>query len=103
MTDHVSAGATSFTIALFPMLTNVPVMRAYGGFRPYAPDHLPIIGEDPRTPGLWHATGHEGAGIGLSLATAELLRDQLLRDEDPLAAEFRLDRPTLLPHLGGAA
>ena len=30
-------------IALFPMLAGVPVMRAYGGFRPYAPDHLPII------------------------------------------------------------
>ena len=25
----------------------------------------PIIGPDPRAPGLWHATGHEGAGIGL--------------------------------------
>ena len=37
-------------------------MRAYVGFRPYAPDHLPVIGPDPRLLGLWHATGHEGAG-----------------------------------------
>lgn len=63
---------------LFPFLAGVPVIRAYGGFRPYVPDHLPVIGTDPRLSGLWHATGHEGAGIGLSVATGELIRDLLL-------------------------
>ncbi|SER70362.1 Glycine/D-amino acid oxidase [Lentzea xinjiangensis] len=84
-------------IALFPMLTNVPVMRAYGGFRPYAPDHLPIIGADPRTPGLWHATGHEGAGVGLAPATGRLLA-QLLTGETPLVDPhpFRVDRPEVM-------
>jgi D-hydroxyproline dehydrogenase subunit beta len=60
-------------IALFPVLAGVQVMRSYLGFRPYCPDHLPIIGPDPRAPGLWHATGHEGAGIGLSAGTGSLL------------------------------
>ncbi|WP_434442901.1 NAD(P)/FAD-dependent oxidoreductase [Lentzea sp. E54] len=84
-------------IALFPMLAQVPVMRAYGGFRPYAPDHLPIIGEDPRTPGLWHATGHEGAGVGLAPATGRLLA-QLLTGETPLVdpSPFRVDRPEVM-------
>ena len=36
--------------ALFPFLDAVPVMRAYGGFRPYAPDHLPVIGTTPGCP-----------------------------------------------------
>ncbi|MEV1065116.1 FAD-dependent oxidoreductase [Streptomyces sp. NPDC050263] len=104
---RVLAALAAKALLLFPFLADTQVMRAYGGFRPFVPDHLPVIGADPRLPGLWHATGHEGAGIGLSLATAELLRDQLLDDADgaadPLAAEFRLDRPTLLPHLEGAA
>ncbi len=52
-------------------------MRSYLGFRPYCPDHLPIIGPDPRAPGLWHATGHEGAGIGLSAGTGSLLAQAL--------------------------
>ncbi|MGW6445866.1 NAD(P)/FAD-dependent oxidoreductase [Lentzea sp. NPDC055074] len=84
-------------IAMFPMLRDVPVMRAYGGFRPYAPDHLPIIGEDPRTPGLWHATGHEGAGVGLAPATGRLLA-QLLTGQDPLTdpRPFRVDRPEVM-------
>lgn len=87
-------------IRLFPFLADVPVMRAYGGFRPYLPDHLPVIGPDPRLPGLWHATGHEGAGIGLSLGTADLIADQLAGRECALdPAPFALTRPSLQPHL----
>lgn len=80
-------------VGLFPFLAGVPAMRAYGGFRPYAPDHLPVIGADPRTPGLWHATGHEGAGIGLAAATGQLLADLVL-DRTPVVdpRPFRVDR-----------
>ncbi|MEU9130005.1 FAD-binding oxidoreductase [Kitasatospora sp. NPDC048540] len=63
--------------ALFPVLREVTVQRAYRGFRPYLPDHLPAIGADPRVPGLYHACGHEGAGIGLAPATGLLIAGQL--------------------------
>ena len=84
-------------IALFPFLGDVLVLRAYGGFRPYAPDHLPMIGPDPRLPGLWHATGHEGAGIGLAAATGRLLADLFTAAAPVVDAEpFRVDRPAVL-------
>lgn len=60
-------------ITLFPLLAKVDLLRTYLGFRPYAPDHLPVIGEDTLVPGLFHAAGHEGAGIGLAPGTAELI------------------------------
>jgi D-hydroxyproline dehydrogenase subunit beta len=60
-------------IALFPFLARVQAIRAYRGFRPYSADHLPVIGPDPRVPGLFHACGHEGAGIGLAPATGDLV------------------------------
>lgn len=63
--------------ALFPFLRDVKILRHYHGFRPYCPDHLPVIGEDERAPGLWHACGHEGAGIGLSVGTAKLIAQAL--------------------------
>ncbi|MFF2411006.1 NAD(P)/FAD-dependent oxidoreductase [Streptomyces sp. NPDC058092] len=63
--------------ALFPVLADVRVLRAYQGFRPYLPDHLPAIGPDPRVPGLFHACGHEGAGIGLAPATGLLIADTI--------------------------
>ncbi|MCW2882791.1 MAG: FAD-dependent oxidoreductase [Sphaerisporangium sp.] len=64
-------------VRLFPVLAARRVIRTYCGFRPYCPDHLPVIGADPRAPGLYHACGHEGAGIGLAPATGHLIAGQL--------------------------
>jgi len=84
-------------VGLFPFLGDVPVMRTYGGFRPYAPDHLPIIGPDPRVPGLWHATGHEGAGIGLAASTGRLITELFLGLTPHVAPDpFRVHRPAVL-------
>ncbi|MFF7726973.1 NAD(P)/FAD-dependent oxidoreductase [Streptomyces sp. NPDC008001] len=70
--------------ALFPVLAAVRAIRTYGGFRPYLPDHLPAIGSDPRVPGLLHACGHEGAGIGLAPATGLAVARLLTGDRPPL-------------------
>lgn len=70
----LAAQATS----LFPVLRDVQLLRAYRGFRPYAPDHLPIVGEDFLVRGLWHSAGHEGAGIGLAPGSAALITDAIL-------------------------
>ncbi|MEV6974864.1 FAD-binding oxidoreductase [Kitasatospora sp. NPDC093806] len=78
---------------LFPVLAGVDVMRAYRGFRPYLPDHLPAIGADSRVPGLYHACGHEGAGIGLAPSTGLLIAQQLTGKEPELdLTPFRADR-----------
>lgn len=90
-------------IRIFPFLAEVSVLRAYGGFRPYLPDHLPLIGLDHRREGLWHVGGHEGAGIGLSVASADLLTAQLLDRHSPVDVEaFQLQRPTLAEYLAVA-
>ncbi|MFD9354036.1 NAD(P)/FAD-dependent oxidoreductase [Streptomyces sp. NPDC060031] len=79
--------------ALFPVLAGVRVLRTYHGFRPYLPDHLPAIGPDPRVPGLLHACGHEGAGIGLAPGTGALIAAALTGAEPPLPLNpFRPDR-----------
>ncbi|MCF3173087.1 FAD-binding oxidoreductase [Streptomyces sioyaensis] len=81
--------------ALFPVLAGVRVIRTYQGFRPYLPDHLPAIGPDPRAPGLLHACGHEGAGIGLAPATGRLIAAALTDTVSPLDARpFRPERFT---------
>ncbi len=86
---RLAAGA----VGLFPFLADVALMRTYLGFRPYCPDHLPVIGEDPRAPGLIHAAGHEGAGIGLAAATGHLVA-QLMTGATPDLdlAPFRPER-----------
>jgi glycine/D-amino acid oxidase-like deaminating enzyme len=80
-------------VRLFPVLAGVSLMRGYRGFRPYCPDHLPVIGSDPRVPGLFHACGHEGAGIGLAPATGALIADLLAGRTPPVdPAPFAPDR-----------
>ncbi|WP_129771605.1 FAD-dependent oxidoreductase [Streptomyces sp. L-9-10] len=80
-------------IAVFPFLADVRLLRSYVGFRPYCPDHLPVIGADPRAPGLLHAGGHEGAGIGLSAATGHLIAQVIAGTEPDLdLTPFRPDR-----------
>jgi D-hydroxyproline dehydrogenase subunit beta len=80
-------------VGLFPFLAEVNLLRSYLGFRPYCPDHLPVIGPDPRVPGLVHACGHEGAGIGLSAATGHLIAQALTGATPDLdLTPFRPDR-----------
>ena len=72
---HVVRQLAAQAISLFPVLSTVNLLRVYSGFRPYCPDHLPVVGHDRRIPGLLHAGGHEGAGIGLAPATGELIAE----------------------------
>ncbi|WP_323746775.1 NAD(P)/FAD-dependent oxidoreductase [Catenulispora pinisilvae] len=72
---------------LFPFLADVMVQRYYCGFRPYLPDHLPAIGPDATVSGLFHACGHEGAGIGLAPATGELIAAMMAGTEPMIAPE----------------
>ncbi|MDR2999185.1 MAG: FAD-binding oxidoreductase [Microbacterium sp.] len=69
---------------LFPFLRDTMLLRTYYGFRPYAPDHLPAIGADARVAGLFHAAGHEGAGIGLAPTTGALIAHAVLGTPAPL-------------------
>ncbi|MBI4940171.1 MAG: FAD-binding oxidoreductase, partial [Actinobacteria bacterium] len=77
MPVHVVRRLAAQAVRLFPVLADVPLLRTYRGFRPYCPDHLPVVGADPRAPGLLHACGHEGAGIGLAAGTGLVLAQVL--------------------------
>lgn len=81
---------------LFPFLRDTMLLRTYFGFRPYAPDHLPAIGADARVQGLFHAAGHEGAGIGLAPTTGALIAHAVLDTPAPLdPTPFLPSRATL--------
>lgn len=87
--QRLAAGA----IAVFPFLSHVSLLRTYLGFRPYCPDHLPIVGADPRAAGLIHAAGHEGTGIGLAPATGQLVAQLITGAVTDVDIEpFRPDR-----------
>ena len=73
--------------ALAPVLARSQPQRRWAGLRPVTPDSLPIIGAEPRLPGLWYATGHGRNGILLAGLTGRLIR-QLMAGE-PTAEDLR--------------
>jgi D-hydroxyproline dehydrogenase subunit beta len=89
----VNAAMVERAARLFPRLASLPQAAAWVGFRPWLPDHLPAIGPSRAVPGLWLATGHEGAGVALGPVTGRLLA-QLYAGEPPLVdpAPFDPDR-----------
>jgi sarcosine oxidase subunit beta len=78
---------------VIPALKRVPVIRTFGGLRPYTPDGLPILGKVAGLEGFIMAAGHEGDGIALSAITGELIADLIAtgRTQFPLE-DFRLER-----------
>jgi glycine oxidase len=70
---------------VFPELASSQPSRSWAGLRPWTPDGLPIIGPEPRLPGLWYATGHGRNGILLAGITGELvargIRGEAVRGE----------------------
>lgn len=61
-----------------PALADAAVVDTWAGLRPGTADELPILGEDPRMPGVFYATGHYRNGILLAPVTADLTADAVL-------------------------
>jgi glycine/D-amino acid oxidase-like deaminating enzyme len=69
---------------LVPALADLRATESWVGFRPWLPDHLPALGESSLVPGLWVATGHEGAGVALGPVTGRLIAGAIGREELPI-------------------
>lgn len=74
VTPEGIARLQSGAAALCPALKLVSPRRTWAGLRPMTPDGLPIIGAEPRLPGLWYATGHGRNGILLAGITGTIVR-----------------------------
>ncbi|MCW5254495.1 MULTISPECIES: NAD(P)/FAD-dependent oxidoreductase [unclassified Streptomyces] len=62
--------------SVIPGIRPLPVLRAWSGTTTLTPDQLPLIGEVPRRPGLYAATG--GSAFTLGPTYARLLSETIL-------------------------
>ena len=90
--DRMVSPAVVQTIAaravrFLPRLAQASIIRSYAGLRPWSPDHLPLVGAVDKVPGLYLATGHEGAGIGLAPVTGQIIADWVVGGRAPALAE----------------
>jgi glycine/D-amino acid oxidase-like deaminating enzyme len=88
---------------LMPAVAGLEVVDAWAGLRPWLPDGLPALGPSRELPGLWVATGHEGAGVGLGPISGELLASALCGERPALdLTPFDPDRFRPAPARRGA-
>ncbi len=78
---EVMQGLAKRAVRFFPIMSEINIIRAYAGLRPYVSDHFPIISDVKEVPGFYIAAGHEGDGIGLSPITARLITQMILNQE----------------------
>ena len=75
-------------VDLLPRASTLGVLRAWSGFYDDTPDGLPVIGADPRLPGLVHANGFGGHGFMLAPASTRRVAQCVVgerTDLDPVA------------------
>jgi D-hydroxyproline dehydrogenase subunit beta len=96
--DELSGTLRARAARLFPALADLPVDDAWVGFRPWLPDGLPAIGPSAAVPGLWLATGHEGAGVVLGPITGRVIAQRLTGEAPAFdLAPFDPERFALAP------
>jgi sarcosine oxidase subunit beta len=71
-------------VRLVPALATVGVLRAWSGYYDDTPDGFPVIGEDPRLPGFFHANGFSGHGFMLSPASSKRVAKAVLGEPTDL-------------------
>lgn len=62
-------------------------IQHWAGFRPGSPDNIPTIGRHPHLTNLYANCGHFRYGVTMSLASAELLLNEIEGDPQPIPVE----------------
>lgn len=63
---------------LAPALVPKTLRRSWAGLRSFAPDRVPVVGEDPRARGFFWLAGQGGCGIETSPAVGRIAADLLI-------------------------
>lgn len=90
-------------VRLVPALAPVGVLRAWSGYYDDTPDGFPVIGEDPRLPGFFHANGFSGHGFMLSPASSKRVAQSVMGERTDLAPSLFSPGRFLDPHRSAEA
>lgn len=92
-TDEARANLLRHVHAIFPAWQNRQPIRHWAGLRPGAPDNIPTIGRHPQLVNLYANCGHFRYGVTMSLASAELLLNEIEGNAQPIPVEAYRWRP----------
>lgn len=68
-------------VEMVPELANFPIVKQWAGLRPSSPTGIPYIGQMPEIENLWANFGHYRNGLCMGPASAQLLRQLMLKQQ----------------------
>lgn len=93
VTDEARLLLATEAAALVPALADAPIVERWAGLRPLTRDRSPIVGPEPKLPGLYYATGHGRNGILLGPLSGRVIADLVVDGSSPIAWEpLRVER-----------
>lgn len=66
---------------MVPEIAQFPIVKRWAGLRPGSPDGIPYIGQMPGLDNLWANFGHYRNGLCMGPASAQLLRQLMLKQQ----------------------
>jgi sarcosine oxidase subunit beta len=81
---HNLAKSARIASDLFPVMRGVRIVRSWCGIEATTPDELPVLGESPACPGVFHSFGYSGHGFQLSPAAGAAVAELMMRGETNL-------------------
>ena len=66
-------------MGLFPAMRGARIVRTWSGIEARTPDEVPVIGESPACPGLFHSFGYSGHGFQLAPAAGAAVAELMAR------------------------
>jgi len=72
---------------IFPEWQDCQPVQHWAGFRPGSPDNIPTIGRHPYLANVYANCGHFRYGVTMSLASAELLLNEIEGESQPFPVE----------------
>lgn len=88
-TDTARDNLLQRALQLFPHWKNQPIVQHWAGLRPGTVDNIPTIGRHPHLTNLYANAGHFRYGVTMSLASAELLVNEIEGNAQPIGvAEY---------------
>ncbi|MBX3281301.1 MAG: glycine oxidase ThiO [Acidobacteria bacterium] len=91
VTNEATARLIESTTEISPSLGALKVQDVWTGFRPFAPDRMPVLGRVPNAENVLLALGHFRNGILLSPVTAKYIADEI-RGVGSIPADFSPSR-----------
>ncbi|GAO37776.1 N-acetylglucosamine-1-phosphate uridyltransferase [Sulfuricella sp. T08] len=83
-TEEAKVALHARALGMLPQLAQAEFVKHWAGLRPAAPDNIPTIARHPQLDNLFLNSGHFRYGVTMAPASAQILVNHLLNQEQPI-------------------